>query len=135
VGSIIPRVTSERTEPNNDIRDLMEAFNLPSVTPPSGWSLTASLEALPIDWDKHADALSKADVNSLPLPVRARIRAISDNPAVIVLAGKSGRTNIELAIGLIAYVDKANSKTADRIQRRFLRGVGEGDVQAILATI
>lgn len=135
VGSIIPRVTSERTEPNNDIRDLMEAFNLPSVTPPSGWSLTASLKALPIDWDKHADALSKADVNSLPLPVRARIRAISDNPAVIVLAGKSGRTNIELAIGLIAYVDKANSKTADRIQRRFLRGVGEGDVQAILATI
>jgi hypothetical protein len=140
VGSIIPRVTSDVAPPLSaeDLAIIVEnakAAQQPSVTPPAGWTLKASLERMPIDWDAYANDLSTATIDKLPLSVRARIRAISDNPAVLALATRVSRSNIELAIGLIALAAKDLSKTADRIQRRFLKDVPEADINAILQTL
>jgi hypothetical protein len=140
VGSIIPRVTSDAAPPLSaeDLAIIVENVKVaqqPSVTSPTGWTLKASLDRMPIDWDSHAADLSTATIDKLPLPIRARIRAISDNPAVLALAGRLGRSNIEIAIGLIALADKDRSKTADRIQRRFLKDVPEVDINTILPTL
>jgi hypothetical protein len=54
---------------------------------------------------------------------------------VLALATRVSRSNIELAIGLIALAAKDLSKTADRIQRRFLKDVPEADINAILQTL
>lgn len=134
LGDIIPRVTSDAPS-NDDLSDLLKHVTSTTVTPPTGWTLQASLKTMPIDWDKHASALSKADLDGLPLTVRARVRAISDNSAVLAVATRLGRSNIELAIGLIAYVDKDRSKTADRIQRRFLKDVDLAEITDLLSKL
>ncbi len=140
IGGLIPHVTSDAAPVISDDDQAALIANVQtiqetSVTPPSGWTLKASLERMPIDWDKYANDLSTASIDKLPLPIRARIRAIADNPEVLALAARLPRPNVELAIGLIAYVDKARSKTADRIQRRFLKGVDVADLNKILACI
>lgn len=121
-------------DPMIDIVDLQALLKLPTsgIEPPATWRLKSSLETAPIDWDAHSDALLAAEIDKLPLSIRARLKAIMTDGGVIGLATKYKLPVAAVAVGLIAYVDKDKVRTADRIQRRHLKDVPVSAVLEVL---
>ncbi len=118
-----------------DLTDLLKGVNFDQVNVPATWTLKASLATRPIDWDAHSDDLLAGNVEKLPLSIRARIKALTVNASVLSLAAKYALKVEIVAIALLAYAVKDSERTADRIQRRHLKGVQAGDVEAVLAVV
>jgi hypothetical protein len=118
-----------------DLSDFLKAVDFQQVNVPVTWTLKSSLETRPIDWDAHSDDLLAGNVDSLPLSIRARIKALTVNAAVLSLATKYSLKVENVAIALLAYCSKDKVRTADRIQRRHLKGVQAADVEAVLAVV
>jgi hypothetical protein len=118
-----------------DLSDFLKNVDFEQVNVPVTWTLKSSLATRPIDWDEHSDALLAGNVDALPLSIRARIKALTVNVAVLSLASKYSLKVENVAIALMAYCAKDAVRTADRIQRRHLKGVPTADVEAVLAVV
>lgn len=119
----------------SDITDLLKSVTFDQVNVPVTWTLKASLATQPVKWDEHSDAMLSGDVDALPLSVRAKIKALTVNASVIALATKYAIKIEIVAIALLAYCDKDNSRTADRIQRRHFKAVPASEIEAVLAQV
>ncbi len=115
--------------------DLIAGAPIGRVSPPEDWKLKTSMATAPIAWDEHIEAFLNVKVQELPLNIRARIVALTVDPGVKGLAQSVGKDVEALAIGLIAYLDRKVSRTADRIQRRHLKGILESSIEAVLANL
>lgn len=118
-----------------ELGDIVKSIQGDTVSVPSDWRLKSSMSAFPIDWDDLVDMMLKGDIEHLPLSVRARIKAISVDAKVKALAIENARDPEIIAIGLMAYVDRENSRTADRIQRRHLKNIGAGVIEGLIAQL
>lgn len=118
-----------------DLSDFLKSVDFEQVNVPVSWTLKSSLATRPIDWDAHSDDLLAGNVDRLPLSIRARIKALTVNAAVLSLATKYSLKVENVAIALLAYCAKDTVRTADRIQRRHLKGVQTADVEAVLAVV
>jgi hypothetical protein len=139
------RVTDTRTGDNaghlpsptdiGDLSDFLKTVDFDQVNVPATWTLKSSLATRPIDWDAHSDDLLAGNVDKLPLSIRARIKALTVNAAVLSLAAKYSLQVEIAAIALLAYSAKDTARTADRIQRRHFKGVQAVDIEAVLAVV
>lgn len=118
-----------------DLSDFLKSVDFEQVNVPVTWTLKSSLATSPIDWDAHSDDLLAGNVDKLPLSIRARIKALTVNAAVLSLATKYSLKVENVAIALLAFCAKDTVRTADRIQRRHLKGVEASDVEAVLAVV
>ncbi|TLX16465.1 VIT and VWA domain-containing protein [Rhizobium sp. MHM7A] len=118
-----------------DLSDYLKSVEFEQVNVPVTWTLKSSLATRPIDWDAHSNDLLAGDVDKLPLSIRARIKALTVNAAVLSLATKYALKVETVAIALLAYCVKDTVRTADRIQRRHLKGVQAADVESVLAVV
>lgn len=118
-----------------DLSDYLKSVDFEQVNVPATWTLKSSLATRPIDWDAHSNDLLAGNVDKLPLSIRARIKALTVNAAVLSLATKYSLKVENVAIALIAYCAKDAVRTADRIQRRHLKCVSAADVEAVLAVV
>lgn len=116
--------------------DAMEDAELGTAMPDvdallrGAWQAALQAGVGTIDWDAEPDALAAGRIGSLSPSLATAVRQAALDKAIAAAAQAAGIDPVRFVVGLLARAAASFNRTAARVARQALKGVGESDLAA-----